>query len=240
MSPVELHSDSFSMQDAQQQLLAAQTEAARVHKARTMMEVETLRISQRIEILNNISTQATLLAGSSIAFLGGEALETVDDHETWLHIIGKFLYVAAGALALTSSLWVIVVASHLIALTRDASLRKNILKASRLLDQAMKEVRGVHQFALCNLLLACLMGALLNMQLLMSLVVTVIFTTATVQVACKQQYISMQFFEEVELEPEVAAVGSARELLQLFIDPSEIELHSACHRPCRSLPSTSD
>ena len=32
--------------------------------------------------LNNISTQATLLAGSSIAFLGGEALETVDDFET--------------------------------------------------------------------------------------------------------------------------------------------------------------
>ena len=73
------------MQDAQQQLLAVQSQAAQVAKAKARMEVETLRISQRIEILNNISTQATLLAGSSITFLGGEALETVDDFEYPCH-----------------------------------------------------------------------------------------------------------------------------------------------------------
>ena len=72
------------MVDAQSQLLAVQSEAAQVAKAKARMEVETIRIAQRIEILNNISTQATLLAGSSIAFLSGEALETVDDHESWL------------------------------------------------------------------------------------------------------------------------------------------------------------
>ena len=207
------------MQDAQQQLLNAQSEAARVQKAKTMMDVETLRISQRIEILNNISTQATLLAGSSIAFLGGEALETVDDHETFFHILGKFVYVGAGSLALTASLWVIVVASHLIALTRDASLRKNILKASRLLDSDMKEVRSVHQLALIFLLLACLSGALLNMERIMATVVTIIFVSVTIQVAFKLQYISVQFYEDVELEPDVATTGSIGELLSAFAEP---------------------
>ena len=63
------------MQDAQQQLMAAHTESAQVAKAKAMMEVETLRISQRIEILNNVGTQATLLAGAAIAFLGGDTIE---------------------------------------------------------------------------------------------------------------------------------------------------------------------
>ena len=85
------------MLDAQSQLLSVQSEAAQVAKAKARMEVETMRIAQRIEILNNISTQATLLAGSSIAFLGGEALETVDDHETWLHLVVKFVYVGSGS-----------------------------------------------------------------------------------------------------------------------------------------------
>ena len=110
-----------------------------------------------------VADAATLLAGSSIGFLGGEALETVDDFETIRHWIGRFVYVASGSLALVSSLWVIIISSHLIALTRDASLRKNILKASRLLDISMKEVRGVHQFALSMLMIACLSGSLLNM-----------------------------------------------------------------------------
>ena len=184
-----------------------------------MMDVETLRISQRIEILNNISTQATLLAGSSIAFLGGEALETVDDHENWTHIFGRIFYVAAGSLALVSSLWVIVIASHLIALTRDASLRKNILKASRLLDKGMREVRGVHQFALGFVLLACLSGALLNMAFISSLVVSLVFAAFAVQVMFKQQYLSVLFYEEVELEPEVAAAGSLVEIADALVEP---------------------
>jgi hypothetical protein len=175
------------MQDAQQQLLNAQSEAARVQKAKTMMDVETLRIGQRIEILNNISTQATLLAGSSIAFLSGEALETVDDEEHWSHAFGRVLYVLSGSLALVSALWVIVIASHLIALTRDASLRKNILKASRLLDKGMREVRGVHQFALGFLLLACGTGAVINMELVSSIIVAVVFTASALQVVMKQQ-----------------------------------------------------
>jgi len=207
------------MQDAQQQLLNAQSEAARVAKAKAMMEVETLRISQRIEILNNISTQATLLAGSSIAFLGGEALETVDDYESVHHIIGKFVYVGSGACALVFSLWVIVVASHLIALTRDASLRKNILKASRLLDVALREVRGVHMIAMFCLLLACLSGAILNMAMFLSLMATVIFFVVTVQVIFKLQFLSLQFYEEVELEFNVAATGSLNENWQQFLEP---------------------
>jgi len=207
------------MQDAQQQLLNAQSEAARVAKAKAMMEVETLRISQRIEILNNISTQATLLAGSSIAFLGGEALETVDDYESIFHIITRFVYVGSGASALVFSLWVIVVASHLIALTRDASLRKNILKASRLLDVALREVRGVHMIAMFCLLLACLSGAILNMALFLSLMATVIFVVVTVQVIFKLQFLSLQFHEEVELEFNVAATGSLSENWQQFLEP---------------------
>lgn len=251
------------MQDAQQQLLNAQSEAARVQKAKTMMDVETLRIGQRIEILNNISTQATLLAGSSIAFLSGEALETVDDEEHWSHAFGRVLYVLSGSLALVSALWVIVIASHLIALTRDASLRKNILKASRLLDKGMREVRGVHQFALGFLLMACGTGAVINMELVSSIIVAVVFTASALQVVMKQQarpygrrlklikpapaeprnllplmpsppgllasrappffcpsqYLSVLFYEEVELEPEVAAAGTLDEIYHAVVEP---------------------
>ena len=195
------------MLDAQSQLLSVQSEAAQVAKAKARMEVETMRIAQRIEILNNISTQATLLAGSSIAFLGGEALETVDDHETWLHLVVKFVYVGSGALAMISSLWVIVIASHLVALTRDASLRKNILKASRMLDNGMREVRGMHMLAMALLLLAVLSGALLNMRLAMALVVTVIFVVCAVQIVAKMQFLSLQFYEEVR---RIASKSSSR------------------------------
>ena len=185
------------MQDAQQQLLTAQTESASIAKAKAMMEVETLRIDQRIEILNNIATQATLLAGSSISFLGGESLESVDDVMdlyTILHNTIKFMYVGSGALALVSSLWVIVISSHLIALSRDASLRKNILKASRMLDLGLKDVRAMHFAAMFFLLFACLNGALLNMEVHISMVATAIFITFGYQVVCKMNYTSLLFY----------------------------------------------
>ena len=208
------------MQDAQQQLLTAQSESASIAKAKAMMEVETLRINQRIEILNNVATQATLLAGSSIGFLGGEALETVDDYEAVVHRIGKIIYASAGALALLSSLWVIIVSSHLIALTRDASLRKNILKASRLLDLGLKDVRGMHYFAMGCLLLACLSGALLNMSVGIDILISVIFTAFLVQVLCKLQFTSLQFYEEVELDIyDVAAIGSPLEIARNWLIP---------------------
>ena len=189
-----------------------------------MMEVETLRINQRIEILNNVGTQATLLAGSSIGFLGGEALETVDDSEYWLHIVAKFIYVGAASLALVSSLWVIIVASHLIALTRDASLRKNILKASRLLDLGLKDVRGMHYLAMGCLLLSCLTGALLNMATIISMLVCAIFALFVVQVVCKLSYTSLQFYEEVELDVyDVAAVGSIQDIFHSWLVPLQTQ-----------------
>jgi hypothetical protein len=209
------------MQDAQKQLLAAQSEAAQIAKAKARMEVETLRIQQRIEILNNISTQATLLAGSSIAFLGGEALETVDDKFFFLYLAtcGKFLYVGSGALALITSLWVIVISSHLVALTRDASLRKNILKASMLLDEGLKEVRSMHLIAMASLLLACLSGALLNMDVHMSLLVTIIFVFFSVQIFFKMQYLSLSFFRTVELEMDVADQLTLPEIARAWLEP---------------------
>ena len=136
------------MQDAQEQLLQAQSQAARVARAKAKMEVETLRISQRIEILNNVSTQATLLAGSALSALGGEAIEVLEDDRKLLTEVFNMLYVGSGALALCCSLWVIYISSHLIAATRDASLRKNIVKASHLLETELKEVRGMHMFAM--------------------------------------------------------------------------------------------
>ena len=210
------------MQDAQSQLLAVQSEAAQVQKAKAMMDVESMRISQRIEILNNVATQATLLAGSSIAFLGGEALETVDDHDTMWHIFLRICYVGCGALALVMSLWVIVISSHLVALTRDASLRKNIIKASRLLDEGLKEVRGIHFLAMGALLFACLAGALLNMSHGMAAVVCTIFAACGVQIVMKQQFLSLQFFEQVELELDVAATGSIRDLWGKWLEPMSL------------------
>ncbi|KOO27514.1 hypothetical protein Ctob_009314 [Chrysochromulina tobinii] len=211
------------MQDAQQQLLTAQTESASIAKAKAMMEVETLRIDQRIEILNNIATQATLLAGSSISFLGGESLESVDDVMdlyTILHNTIKFMYVGSGALALVSSLWVIVISSHLIALSRDASLRKNILKASRMLDLGLKDVRAMHFAAMFFLLFACLNGALLNMEVHISMVATAIFITFGYQVVCRMNYTSLLFYGEVELDVyEISAIGSVMDIFRAWLTP---------------------
>jgi uncharacterized membrane protein YgcG len=165
------------MQDAQEQLLKAQSNAARVAKAKAKMEIETLRISQRIEILNNISTQATLLAGSGIAALAGESLETLDENPHLITVIGNLVYVCSGALATVCSLWVIYISSHLIAATRDASLRPNIVEASLLLEETLKEVRGMHMFAMGFLLLCCLAGTFLNMSLFTASFVLVIFST---------------------------------------------------------------
>lgn len=226
------------MQDAQQQLLTAQSESASIAKAKAMMEVETLRINQRIDILNNIGTQATLLAAASIGFLGGESLETVDDYETWFHIIGKFLYVGSGALALVSSLWVIIISSHLVALTRDASLRKNILKASRLLDSGLKDVRSMHYFAMFFLLFACLNGALLNLATMVSLMASIIFIVFGIQVVCKMQYTSLQFYEEVELDVwDVAGTGTVEEICSNWLLPMHPTILRAVKRMWRSLES---
>ena len=211
------------MQDAQQQLLTAQSESASIAKAKAMMEVETMRINQRIEILNNVGTQATLLASASIAFLGGEALETVDEFETIFHRFTRGCYVGAGAISLVASLWVIIISSHLIALTRDASLRKNIIKASRLLDTGLKDVRAMHYIAMTFLLLAVLSGALLNMSPFNSLIATVIFIAFAFQVQCKLQYTSLQFYEEVELDVyDVAATGSIMEVLWSWYTPMRV------------------
>jgi len=207
------------MQDAQQQLMAAQTEGAQVARAKAMMEVETLRISQRIEILNNLGTQATLLAGSAIAFLGGESLETVDELTSVFTKVGHLIYVGSGALALVSSLWVIVVSSHLIAMTRDAALRKNIVRASRLLDISLREVRGMHVFAIAFVLMASLTGALLNMSMTSSLLCTCIFVIFGAQMVLKQQHLSLMFLKGCELELDVADTGSLHTNVRAFAEP---------------------
>jgi len=207
------------MQDAQQQLMAAQSEGAQVAKAKAMMEVETLRISQRIEILNNISTQATLLAGSALAFLGGESLETVDEYTTTSTRIGHLLFVGSGALALVCSLWVIVISSHLIAMTRDASLRKNIVKASKLLDLALRQVRGMHVTAIAFVLVSSLIGACLNTTLGPSLMCIFIFGLFGIQMVLKTWHLNMMFLKGCELEFDVAGMGSFGENIAAFFEP---------------------
>ena len=88
----------------------------------------------------------------------------MDDHMKINHLIGNVIYVSSGALALVCSLWVIVFSSHLIALTRDASLRKNIVKASQLLDAALKQVHtGRYGGALTELPVGVTFGICLHL-----------------------------------------------------------------------------
>ena len=77
----------------------------------------------------------------------------------------------------------------------------------------------MHQFALGFVLLACLSGALLNMAFISSLVVSLVFAAFAVQVMFQQQYLSVLFYEEVELEPEVAAAGSLVEIADALVEP---------------------
>ena len=110
-----------------------------IEKARTYLDLEKERINQLLTMLADFSTQAALLGGAAISSMGGESLDSLDDeHEN--HSVGAAIFVSSGALALATSLWVIFISSHLSSLTRDSSMRPQIIDAPKHLARALHSV----------------------------------------------------------------------------------------------------
>lgn len=178
------------MEQAQQRVLAAEKQAAIVARAKASLELEKFRIAAFIEILNNSSTQASLLAGCAVAALSGESIDTVDQDMTsdWLFRITNTLFVLSTACAICSSLWVIFISSNLVSIMRDAALRPNIVLLVKVLEKGVYEVTVVWWFALLSLLVSCLCTAWLNMlSLVNKLVCTAVFFVFGWQALLKQR-----------------------------------------------------
>ena len=86
-------------------------------------------LSRSITFPSYISLSHTISLSLSLSGVSGEALDSFDDdHSSW-KAGGTAVYLIFGALALGSSLWVIFIASHLSALTRDSAQRPKIIEA---------------------------------------------------------------------------------------------------------------
>jgi len=156
--------------------------------ARGMLDLR-LQISRlRIEYLNQMNTQSTLLAGCGVAMLNSGELTNLDDKAEWddYSILSyawikffNYLYSASAAVCLAASCWTIYTAMNLITLSIHSTLNGDsvvaITEADQLIETRMAEVRLVFVIALVSLLSATLLmvGALADTAIL--LICAVIF-----------------------------------------------------------------
>jgi ABC-type amino acid transport substrate-binding protein len=127
-----------------------------------------LQISRlRIEYLNQMNTQSTLLAGCGVAMLNSGELTNLDDKAEWddYSILSyawikffNYLYSASAAVCLAASCWTIYTAMNLITLSIHSTLNGDsvvaITEADQLIETRMAEVRLVFVIALVSLLTA--------------------------------------------------------------------------------------
>ena len=99
------------MLEAEQQMWVA-------NQKRDLLELRHRQIHARVDLLNQLNTQAMLVAGSAVASLGGESLETIDAVWATATVL-DFIFVASTAATLCFSLWVI---SNLIMLSQMTAL----------------------------------------------------------------------------------------------------------------------
>jgi len=102
------------MLEAEQQMWVA-------NQKRDLLELRHRQIHARVDLLNQLNTQAMLVAGSAVASLGGESLETIDAVWATATVL-DFIFVASTAATLCFSLWVIFISSNLIMLSQMTAL----------------------------------------------------------------------------------------------------------------------
>ena len=158
------------------------------HYARGMLDLRLHLSRLRIEYLNQMNTQSTLLAGCGVAMLNSGELTNLDDKAEWddYSILSyawikffNYLYSASAAVCLAASCWTIYTAMNLITLSIHSTLNGDsvvaITEADQLIETRMAEVRLVFVIALVSLLTAALLmvGALADTAIL--LICAVIF-----------------------------------------------------------------
>ena len=94
-----------------------------------------------------------------------------------------------------SSLWVIGISSHLIALTRDTALRPMITEARKILEEDVYAVRGMHHVALASLYLHVLTTVWLYLHGPNALICTAMLLALLWQFILKHAVISRRFLD---------------------------------------------
>lgn len=179
------------------------------NEKRGMLELRHKEILARIDILNQMSTQAMLIAGASVTGLGGESLQVVREEglsewgSRWDGVFGT-LFVGSTAATLTSSLWVIFTSTHLIELSQQSALHgtdaRDIKAADGILEERMREVRMFYVAALGSLLSSSLFMVWMSMSLVNSAVVTVIIVWGTAHAFITRAHTRQEFVERTHVE----------------------------------------
>jgi hypothetical protein len=187
------------MKDAYQKEIDNEQQVAQIEKAKVLLEIEKSRINQLLGILADSSTQAALLAGSAVGAVSGESIDSFDDENgKSMYALGHrpfftAVYVVAGAASLSSSLWVIFTASHLIARARDSIFQPKIRGAREILERGVHEVAVVKDIAIVTLLITITSSAWLNMRLTQSFLFTLIVGLISWQAALNRDDLDDEF-----------------------------------------------
>ena len=139
-------------------LAGGQRELHRTAYDRGMLDLRLQLIKMRTDYLNQINTQATLLAGCAVGMLASGELNALEEETGYFAWGITGVYVVSATVCLAASLWVIYTSMNLINLSIHSTLHgetmREIAEADNLIDQRMKEVRLVFLTSLASLIFA--------------------------------------------------------------------------------------
>ncbi|EOD11280.1 hypothetical protein EMIHUDRAFT_247965 [Emiliania huxleyi CCMP1516] len=201
------------MLEAEQQMWVA-------NQKRDLLELRHRQILARVDWLNQLNTQAMLVAGSAVASLGGESLETIDDEHVTKTLLDT-IFVASTAATLCFSLWVIFISSNLIMLSQMTALTGtsagDVKTADEILERRINEVRSYYLLSLVMLLISALSMVWMNCTGSNSTIATVIFVTVSLHAVHTLRDTSAEFKESTTFEGDdtvLQCLNSAARLLR--------------------------
>mmetsp|Transcript_26433 Transcript_26433/g.84728 ORF Transcript_26433/g.84728 Transcript_26433/m.84728 type:complete len:464 (+) Transcript_26433:162-1553(+) len=201
------------MLEAEQQMWVA-------NQKRDLLELRHRQILARVDWLNQLNTQAMLVAGSAVASLGGESLETIADEDVTVTLLDT-IFVASTAATLCFSLWVIFISSNLIMLSQMTALTGtsagDVKTADEILERRINEVRSYYLLSLVMLLTSALSMVWMNCTGSNSTIATVIFVTVSLHAVRTLRDTSAEFKESTTFEGDdtvLQCLNSAAQLLR--------------------------
>jgi len=201
------------MLEAEQQMWVA-------NQKRDLLELRHRQILARVDWLNQLNTQAMLVAGSAVASLGGESLETINDEDVTKTLLDT-IFVASTAATLCFSLWVIFISSNLIMLSQMTALTGtsagDVKTADEILERRINEVRSYYLLSLVMLLISALSMVWMNCTGSNSTIATVIFVTVSLHAVHTLRDTSAEFKESTTFEGDdtvLQCLNSAARLLR--------------------------
>ena len=201
------------MLEAEQQMWVA-------NQKHDLLELRHRQILARVDWLNQLNTQAMLVAGSAVASLGGESLETINDEDVTKTLLDT-IFVASTAATLCFSLWVIFISSNLIMLSQMTALTGtsagDVKTADEILERRINEVRSYYLLSLVMLLISALSMVWMNCTGSNSTIATVIFVTVSLHAVHTLRDTSAEFKESTTFEGDdtvLQCLNSAARLLR--------------------------